>query len=121
MLPWTFYAESSAFNAMIYPLVPFTVRGFVWYQGEADGEFFPFKWCDLFNWMLKNWRSRWHDTTLPVVYVQLPPYDKRVKKPVDSYWARLREQQLFARRIPYAYMACTIDVVKGENINIHLR
>jgi sialate O-acetylesterase len=121
VLPWTFYADSSAFNAMIYPLIPYTVRGFVWYQGEADAESFPFRWCEVFHCMLKDWRSRWHDTTLPVVYVQLPPYEKRSKKPVDSYWARLREQQLFAKRIPFAYMACTIDVVKGDNLSIHLR
>jgi sialate O-acetylesterase len=120
VLPSDFYANSSAFNGMINPLVPFTARGVVWYQGESDYDA-PEKWRANFGYMIDDFRKRWHDPTLPFVYVQIPPTGKKLKKPEESHWAQLRESQFLARRIPYAYMTCTVDIGRANDITLHPR
>jgi sialate O-acetylesterase len=128
VLPSDFYANSSAFNAMISPLVPYSVGGVLWYQGESDYEQ-PERWRHLFAYMIDDWRKRWQDEALPFIYVQVPGNGKRHRQAadvqysyLDSHWAQLRESQLLARRIPYAYMVCTIDTTsKSVDIDIHPR
>jgi len=120
VLSSAFFANSSGFNGMINPLIPFSMRGVAWYQGESDFQT-PEGWRHLFACMVDDWRQRWQDLTLPFVYVQVPGYGTKCDKPQESHWAQLRESQLLARRIPYAYMACTIDSAMGDDITIHPR
>lgn len=120
VLPPDFYAVSSAFNAMINPLIPYTMRGVAWYQGESDTDY-PFRWKKMFACMVSDWRTRWGDREMPFVYVQLPPYDKRAEKPGESLWAELRDGQLAARTVPYAYMAVTIDTTQDDLVDMHPR
>jgi sialate O-acetylesterase len=118
VLPPDFYAVSSAFYGMINPLIPYSVRGVVWYQGESDTDY-PFRWHKMFACMVDDWRMRWHDEKLPFVYVQLPAFAAKSEGPTESLWAELREGQLFARRIPFTYMTCTIDTAQGKFISMH--
>jgi sialate O-acetylesterase len=111
VLPSNFYAVSSGYNAMIYPLIPYAIRGVVWYQGESDTDE-PDKYHKMFSCMVEDWRKRWNDPHLPFVYVQLPAYGIRSDKPTESLWAELREAQFNNRRIPYTYMVATIDICK---------
>jgi len=120
VLTGDFYANSSGFNGMINPIVPYSLRGVAWYQGEADFQA-PEKWRHLFAYMIDDWRQRWRDPTLPFVYVQVPGHGKKLDRPAESHWAQLRESQLMARRIPYAYMVCTIDSSVSDDINLHPR
>ncbi|HEY9775506.1 MAG TPA: sialate O-acetylesterase [Planktothrix sp.] len=115
VLPSDFYAVSSAFNAMINPLIPYTIRGVAWYQGESDTDQ-PGKYHKMFGCMLDDWRKRWNDPTLPFVYNQLPAFSTLATKPTESMWADLREQQLMCRRIPYTYMVESIDVCAPTGI-----
>jgi sialate O-acetylesterase len=120
VLPSDFYANSSAFNGMINPMVPYTLRGVCWYQGESDYQI-PEKWRANFAYFIDDWRKRWHDPIMPFLYVQVPAFGKKTDKPGESHWAQLRESQLFARRIPYAYMVCAIDTATGDDIDAHPR
>ena len=119
---------STLYNAVVYPLAPYAIRGVVWYQGESNtGN--PAPYADLLRKMMNNWRTLWKDPELPFCIVQLANYDGRQQTgmpqpmteqpmPVNSNWARLREaQRQVAKEDPYAALAVAIDL--GETVDIH--
>ncbi len=113
------YYPAMLYNAMIHPVVPFALRGFIWYQGEAN-DTAACHYRKLFPAMIADWRIRWKQAYLPFLYVQLPNYKKRLSEPIEqSNWADMREAQTMALFQPNTGMACTIDL--GEADNIHPR
>lgn len=109
-------SASSLYNAMIAPLVPFPVRGAIWYQGESNAGA-AYEYRTLFPTMISDWRKQW-DLDMPFLCVQLAPYTKIVDQPVESHWAELREAQwLTTRKLPGVGMAVITDV--GEENDIH--
>jgi sialate O-acetylesterase len=109
-------SASTLYNAMIAPLVPFAVRGAIWYQGEAN-EGAAYEYRTLFPTMIKDWRQHWN-YDMPFLAVQLAPFRKINQEPMDSAWAELREAQLMAtHKLPSVGMAVITDV--GEENDIH--
>jgi sialate O-acetylesterase len=108
---------SVLYNAMIAPLVPFAIRGAIWYQGESNaGRAYQYR--TLFSIMIRNWRSAWgHE--FPFYFVQLANWRARKAEPDESDWAELREAQTMSLREPRTGMAVTIDI--GDEKDIHPR
>lgn len=107
------------YNAMIAPLVPFAIRGAIWYQGESNAERAQ-QYATLFPAMIQDWRARWGQGDFPFFFVQLAPFMRIVKEPGESSWAELREaQRLTSIRVPNTAMAVITDV--GEELDIHPR
>lgn len=107
------------YNAMIAPLVPFAIRGAIWYQGESNADRAQ-QYATLFPAMIQDWRARWGQGDFPFFFVQLAPFMRIVKEPGDSAWAELREaQRLTSIRVPNTAMAVITDV--GEELDIHPR
>jgi sialate O-acetylesterase len=104
------------FNAMISPLINYSVKGVIWYQGESNADR-PEEYATLFKALIDNWRDKWQQGNLPFVYVQLPNYMEPREEPSESNWALLREAQLKALFLPNTGMAVTIDI--GEWNDIH--
>ncbi len=104
------------YNSMIAPLTPYAVSGFLWYQGESNASH-PNDYLELMKTLVRNWRTAWHDASLPFLYVQLPNFMDPRPTPQESNWALLREQQLRLLALPYTGMAVAIDV--GEANDIH--
>lgn len=108
---------SMIYNAMIAPLVPYTVKGLLWYQGEAN----RFE-SDLYSRLLPAYvsmmREKFDNSKMPFYYVQIAPY---IYSGADNFeGALLREAQSKAlEQIPYAGMVSTLDI--GELNNIHPR
>lgn len=101
------------FNGKISPLIPYAIRGAIWYQGEANtnGPKPPFYQAQL-TLLAKDWRTRWNDE-FPFAWVQLPNFTR-----VGDGWPIVREQMLNAlSTIPNSGMAITLDI--GEAKNIH--
>jgi sialate O-acetylesterase len=108
---------SVLYNAMIAPLVPFAIRGAIWYQGESNaGRAYQYR--TLFPAMIRNWRSAWH-SEFPFYFVQLPNWHAHKTEPDESDWAELREAQLLTLREPQTGMAVIIDV--GDEVELHPR
>lgn len=104
------------FNGMIHPLVPFTIRGGIWYQGESNaGKAFQYR--RLFQALIADWRQVWGQGDFPFFFVQLANYLRRNETPVEDTWAELREAQVMALALPNTGMAVTIDI--GDALNIH--
>ncbi|UOG75957.1 sialate O-acetylesterase [Hymenobacter tibetensis] len=105
------------YEPMIRPLVPFAVRGFLWYQGEsncflAETSTYTHKMKTL----IESWRAAWQDSALPFYYVQLAPFkyseSKDTKVPLNrETLPRFREAQTAALQIPYTGVIVTTDLV----------
>jgi sialate O-acetylesterase len=108
---------ANLFNAMINPLVPFAIRGAIWYQGEGNsgrGKEYRVQMERL----IVNWRTLW-GYEFPFYFVQLPNYMAPWKSPVeDGGWPQIRESfAKTAKEVPNTGMAITIDI--GEETDIH--
>jgi len=110
------YYPGFVYNAMLSPLIPYGLKGFLWYQGEAN-DTLAYNYRTLFPLMINDWRIRWQQGYLPFLYVQLPNYKKRQPEPMESEWAELREAQAMALTQPHTGMVCTIDLGEAESIH----
>jgi sialate O-acetylesterase len=100
------------FNGKISPLIPYAVRGMLWYQGEANttDAKAPFYQHQL-PLLVNDWRKRW-GSEIPFAWVQLPNFTR----PGEG-WPIVREAMLKTLKLPKTGMAITIDI--GEQKNIH--
>ena len=109
---------SVLYNAMIAPIVPFAIKGAIWYQGEANaGRAYQYR--TLFPAMINAWREKWGQGDFPFLFVQLANFKDRKDAPGQSDWAELREAQLRTLALPNTGMAVIIDI--GEANDIHPR
>ena len=109
---------ANLFNAMIHPVIPYAIRGVLWYQGEANAHA-PLEYRRLMEVLLAEWRGRWNQGDFPFYFVQLAGYRQRTPQPVYSGWAMIREAQASLLKFPNTGMVLAIDV--GEADNIHPR
>lgn len=100
------------FNGKIAALIPFALRGVLWYQGEANSNFpkAPFYQHHL-PLLVTDWRTRWAEE-LPFAWVQLPNFTKP-----DDGWSLVREAMLKTLKLPQTGMAITLDI--GDPKDIH--
>ncbi len=103
------------FNAMIRPLVPYAIRGAIWYQGESNASR-AYQYRELFPLMIRDWRTQWN-TNFPFYFVQLANFMETKPEPQESAWAELREAQLRTLYLENTGMAVTIDI--GDSKDIH--
>ncbi|WP_043589238.1 sialate O-acetylesterase [Geminisphaera colitermitum] len=107
----------SLHNALIAPLVPYGLRGFIWYQGEHNASE-PLRYRALFPLLINDWRTQWGNTDLSFYWCQLPNFQGKTSNPNSPVgWASLREAQAQALRLPRTGQAVLIDL--GEAANIH--
>lgn len=97
------------YNAMIYPLRNYTIRGVLWYQGESNDPY-PYDYKELFEAVIKDWRRLWDLGTFPFYYVQVANYCPWKQESKVSRWARLRDEQRLAMEIPATGMAVSCDI-----------
>ena len=103
------YSPTGLYNGMIVPILPYGIRGAIWYQGESNA-WRAYQYRTLFPAMIKNWRDAWHQGDFPFLFVQLANYMEPESQPVESDWAELREAQLMTLSVPNTGMAVAIDI-----------
>ncbi len=105
------------FNGMIQPLLPYAIKGVIWYQGESNAGH-AYQYRTLFPTMIEAWREQWKNPDMPFLFVQLAPYGHNPKEPGDNPWAELREAQLLtSEKVKNTAEAVITDV--GDENNIH--
>lgn len=108
---------TAIYNAMIAPLIPYVIRGALWYQGETNaGRAYEYR--HSFPLMIGDWRKRWNEE-FPFYFVQLSSYGASQNSNQGSNWAELREAQTMTLRLPNTGMAVTTDI--GDPHDIHPR
>ncbi|MEO7530475.1 MAG: sialate O-acetylesterase [Sediminibacterium sp.] len=128
---WSYQVESSTkvngvgpnsyptllYNAMINPLVPYAIKGVIWYQGESNaGRAYQYR--KAFPLLITDWRKKWQQGDFPFYFVQLASYNAgNGNSEKGSTWAELREAQTLTLSLPNTGMAVTTDI--GEAKDIH--
>jgi sialate O-acetylesterase len=107
---------TALYNAMVSPVIHYTIKGMVWYQGASNAAR-PAEYAQLQPALIEDWRSKWHEGNIPFLYVQLPGYMDYNYLPSESQWAVLRESQLKSLSVPNTAMTVNIDL--GEWNDIH--
>jgi sialate O-acetylesterase len=107
---------TALYNAMVAPAVNYTIKGFLWYQGEANTTRAE-EYAKIQPAMIADWRNKWKQNSAPFLYVQLPGFMEYNYLPSESQWAQLREAQLISLHVANTAMAVAIDL--GEWNDIH--
>lgn len=108
---------TSKYNSMIVPLIGYTIRGFLWNQGESNLHN-PQMYADLLSDMVARWRSDWGDTAneLPFYQTEIPGFG--YSDPDGIIAPLLREQQhKAAKMIPNSGIVCTNDLTYPHEVN----
>lgn len=113
------HRPANLFNAMIAPLIPYAIRGAIWYQGEHNaGREFPHLYRIQLPTLIRDWRRRWGEGDFTFLFVQLPNFRAPQKEPVEpSGWVTVRDAMLQTLAVPHTGMAITVDI--GEARDIH--
>ena len=109
------WEPSFLFNAMIAPATPYTIRGFLWYQGETDsnpGLHNPQLYHILLPALIRDWRTRWNEGDLPFLYAQISNFNS----PHED-WGAIRDAERQTLSVNNTAMAVTLDV--GTRDNVH--
>jgi sialate O-acetylesterase len=105
------------YDGMIAPLLPFAIKGAIWYQGESNADR-AYQYRRLLPAMIEDWRKHFGVGKFPFYIVQLAAFQATQPAPRDNEWAELREAQaLTAKSVPHAGLAVAIDI--GEANDIH--
>lgn len=104
------------YNGMIQPIIPYALKGTIWYQGESNAAR-GYQYRTLFPAMIQDWRDLWDQGKFPFLFVQLANFMEANYIPVESDWAELREAQLKTLDVKNTGMAVIIDI--GEADDIH--
>ena len=106
---------SVLYNAMIHPLIPYTIKGAIWYQGEENVSRSE-QYKRLFPAMIKDWRTKWNDN-FPFYFVQIAPFQYHGGDRSLDQSQKLREAQRHALKVKNTGMVVTLDI--GNFNNIH--
>jgi sialate O-acetylesterase len=108
---------SLLFNSMINPLIPYGIRGVLWYQGEANAVR-AYQYRIAFPLMITDWRQHWEEGNFPFYFVQLASFNSaNGDSEHGSTWAELREAQTRTLSLPATGMSVTTDI--GQSNDIH--
>lgn len=108
---------SLLYNGMIQPLIPYAIKGAIWYQGEAN-VYRAYQYRKAFPLMITDWRRQWQQGDFPFYFVQLSSWNENNgNSNKGSLWAELREAQAMTLSLPNTGMAVTTDI--GDAKDIH--
>ncbi|HLA57307.1 MAG TPA: sialate O-acetylesterase, partial [Puia sp.] len=114
-MQWMNNEGTIIYNAMIHPIIPMSIRGVLWYQGEANVDH-AYEYRKTFPLLIRSWRKEWNDE-FPFLFVQLAGFGSEESSNAGNKWAEIRESQSKALDLPKTGMAVTTDV--GEAKDIH--
>ena len=108
---------SVLYNGMLAPIVPLSITGAIWYQGESH-EKLAAPYYKLLPAMISDWRRLFGQGDFPFYIVSLPVYRHRSEAPVDDGWTGVREaQSLAAKNVPHSCLAVTVDTGNPDNVH----
>ena len=110
------HRASGLWNGAVVPIIPYAIRGAIWYQGETNDSR-GYQYRKLFPALINDWRKTWGQGDFPFLFVQVASVLPPDPVPVESEWAELRESQALALKLPNTGMAVTVDI--GEEKDVH--
>ncbi len=110
------YRPSGLYETMVKRVMPYTIAGFIYYQGESD-DHKPVVYYKLLKMLIEQWRCDWEDDTLPFLFVQLPMHIERGDTDY-KHWCKVRESQYRVHKTT-ANTGLAVALDCGEYGNIH--
>ena len=109
---------STLYNAMTHTLVPYAIKGAIWYQGESNAGHYPDNYKEHFGAMIESWREVWGQGDFNFLWCQLALFKNINAEPLDKDgWATVCDQQRLTLSLPNTGMAVLNDI--GEAKDIH--
>jgi len=106
------------YNGMIHPVVPYGLRGALWYQGESNAiSRQSWAYRGLLHALINDWRSLWGLGSFPFLVVQLPDWLMAPELPADDMWAEMRESQAAALELENTGLTVTLDIGDADDIH----
>jgi sialate O-acetylesterase len=116
MGPYNFNRPAGLYHTMLSKLIPFAIKGVLWYQGESDSGIHAAYYDRLLTALIEDWRKEWNDD-FPFLLVQLAPFGAWLDCTNDAYSMVREMQQNVADRVPDVYLAGIMDI--GSYYDIH--
>lgn len=110
---------SLLYNSMVNPLIPYSIKGVIWYQGERNANAGrSYQYRKAFPLMITDWRNHWKQGDFPFYFVQLSSFNyDNGNSQKGSAWAELREAQTMTLSLPNTGMAVTTDIGNAKDIH----
>jgi sialate O-acetylesterase len=115
--PWhpdpSSWIPAGLFNGMVAPFTPYTIKGFLWYQGETDSA--PDRaglYAKLLPALIADWRRQWRQGNLPFLFVQISSFESPQQE-----WGLIRDSQRRTLQVANTGMAVSLDI--GQRDNVH--
>jgi len=107
---------SGCYDGMVNPVIPYGIKGVIWYQGESNA-YKPDQYRKLFPLLMEEWRNKWNRKDLPFLFVQLANFAEPFDNPPVTF-IELRESQLYVwKTVPNTGMVVAIDI--GDSKDVH--
>ncbi|MDG1357462.1 MAG: sialate O-acetylesterase [Akkermansiaceae bacterium] len=119
---------ATIFNGMVNPVIPYAIRGTIWYQGESNRDYNTLKYERHFSAMINAWRKLWAQGEFPFYFVQLTNYQGRDRasydpskmKPVEyDGWPSICDQQRRTLRVKNTGMSVSSDIGEAKDVHAH--
>ncbi len=116
MGPYHMNRPCGLYHTMLSGLIPFSIKGILWYQGESDAGDYAFMYDKLLTGLIESWRKLWNDN-LPFLIVQLAPFGEWLDCDNKGYALVREKQAAVAKTVPDVYLAGIMDL--GNYYDIH--
>lgn len=110
------FKPAGLYNRMIAPLLQYSIKGVIWYQGESNTGNASL-YSSRFSTLINDWRLQWKQGDFPFLFVQLASFMETKTEPAESNWAELRQAQFQTLSVKNTAMVVATDV--GEWNDIH--
>jgi len=113
-------APATLFNGMVHPVMPYAIKGAIWYQGESNAGHNTTQYTKHFQAMITSWRKHWGQGDFPFYFVQLATFRTEVTEPLDQDpWATVIDQQRRTLSLKNTGMAVLNDIGEARDIHPH--
>lgn len=106
------------YNGMLHAVIPYGIKGAIWYQGESNASYMSAEYKSYFSAMIRGWRSDWNQGDFSFYWVQLAGC-KRTSKEMDRGWATVNDQLRRTLKLPNTGMAVLYDIGEADDIHPH--
>lgn len=109
---------ATLYNGMLNAIIPYAIKGAIWYQGESNGVYMSNEYEDYFSAMIKGWRKDWNQGDFSFYWVQLAGC-KRADDAADKGWATVNDKLRRSLKLPNTGMAVLYDIGEADDIHPH--
>lgn len=109
---------TTLYNGMLHSIIPYAIKGAIWYQGESNAVYLPNQYQEFFTTMINSWRADWNQGDFPFYWAQLASC-KRGNDEADKGWATVNDQLRKSLELPNTGMAVLHDIGEAKDIHPH--